>query len=352
MTWFLQGLILIILFISIGTVYADGNFTSLQKEIEIANTTIEITQDYKFDNNSDFNLNNGILINKSNDFTINGNGHTIDGAGQARIFNTTGSITFLNLKLINGFAKNDGGAIINNEWIKLKNVTFENNYAKEGGAINCELVDATNCVFEKNNAEKGGAILYKFHSIIRNSTFQNSNNIDYSLIYGKGTNPGIRFENCNFTNITSKSAGVLFTQLNTAIVNSSFTNIHATQSGGAIIVKGMKQLDIINSTFINVTTNKNGGAVYIDAMGGDGIQSKTIITNTKFINSKGNFGAALLQLGGELIINNTQFIENEATLGGAAIYASTVTGNLNNITFISNRLFSNEFNGGGILRKK
>lgn len=46
---------------------------------------IEITQDYVYVNESDYELTDGILINKTTLF-INGNGHTIDGAGQSRIF--------------------------------------------------------------------------------------------------------------------------------------------------------------------------------------------------------------------------------------------------------------------------
>ena len=38
--------IVLILFISVSAAYADGNFTSLQTEINNAGDSIEITQDY------------------------------------------------------------------------------------------------------------------------------------------------------------------------------------------------------------------------------------------------------------------------------------------------------------------
>ena len=62
--------LLLVLFISVSAVYADGNFTALQTEINDAGNSIEITQDYIYDNSTDLGLNNGMLVNKT-DFTIN-----------------------------------------------------------------------------------------------------------------------------------------------------------------------------------------------------------------------------------------------------------------------------------------
>ena len=114
--------LLSVLFISVSAVHADGNFTSLQTEINEAGKGIEITQDYIYDNSTDFGLKNGILVNKTN-FTINGNGHTVDGAGQARIFNIQGNVTLLNIKIINGFNNEMGGAIFSYS-LNCENVTF------------------------------------------------------------------------------------------------------------------------------------------------------------------------------------------------------------------------------------
>ena len=114
--------IFLVLFISVSAVHADGNFTSLQTEINNAGDSIEITGDYIYDNSTDFWLKNGIFVNKT-DFTINGNGHTIDGAGQARIFNIQSNVTLLNIKIINGFNKEMGGAIFSYS-LNCENVTF------------------------------------------------------------------------------------------------------------------------------------------------------------------------------------------------------------------------------------
>ena len=63
------------------------------------------------------------MINKS--ITIDGQGHTIDGNAQSRIFNTVGNVTLKNIKLINAFAQK-GGAILADASITCDNVIFEN----------------------------------------------------------------------------------------------------------------------------------------------------------------------------------------------------------------------------------
>ncbi|WP_296887460.1 pectate lyase-like adhesive domain-containing protein [uncultured Methanobrevibacter sp.] len=154
-------LILLVLFISINAVYSEGNFTELQTEINNSTGSIEITQDYVYVNESDYDLTDGILINKSTLF-INGNGHTIDGAGQSRIFymgnNSGQNITISNLKIINGYSHNSGGSISGLEY-NLINVTFENNFAVYGGgALTDSFLNIANCTFINNTAEEGGAV--------------------------------------------------------------------------------------------------------------------------------------------------------------------------------------------------
>lgn len=153
-------LICLILFIfTIGSVAAsDENvtFSALQTEINGASSNIELTHDYIYDNSTDFKLNNGIIVNKTN-FTINGNGHTVDGAGQARIFNFQGNVTLKNIRLINGFNKEMGGAIFSS-YLHCENVTFVNNSANDGGALVGFNVDLENCEFSKNHARAGAGV--------------------------------------------------------------------------------------------------------------------------------------------------------------------------------------------------
>ena len=81
----------------------DDSFTNLTDEIA-GNDVVDLTHDYKFNNETD--ASNGIVIGKDN-FVLNGNGRTIDGNNQSRLFTITGNnITLNDLILINGNSTN------------------------------------------------------------------------------------------------------------------------------------------------------------------------------------------------------------------------------------------------------
>ena len=167
-------LILLVLFISISAVSADdGNFTSLQTDITTSTGSIELTQDYVYDNTTDSELKNGIFI-KENNFVVNGNGHTIDGSNQSRIFSITGSnVTLKNLNLINGNNK-IGGAILSNNLTNFENVTFTGNTAEFGAAIAGTNLIIENSNFTDNHAEKGVVYSESGNLEIENSLFANT----------------------------------------------------------------------------------------------------------------------------------------------------------------------------------
>ena len=116
-------------------IYSVGksSFTDLSYEIESADTSFDLNQDYAFNNETD--NKNGIVISKDN-FIVNGNGRTIDGNNQAKIFNiTANNVTLSNIILKNGNAEK-GGAISSSGNLTLNNITFIDNYAtKYGGAL-------------------------------------------------------------------------------------------------------------------------------------------------------------------------------------------------------------------------
>ena len=315
-------LILIVLFISISAVSAEGNFTALQNEIDTSDNSLDIKQDYTYDNVADKGFEKGILINKS-DFTVNGNGYTIDGANQARIFNIIGSnITILNLNLINGNS-DEGGAIYTNSTITLNKVSFINNNGTNGaifGNVGSQII--RDCHFENNTGIYAGCIYYYFTTAqIINSTF---------------------------TNTTSKYAPAIYHQEHgdLTIQDCTFKNLYAEEgSGGAIGIKNIQNIEIDNCTFINTTSYKNGGAIFIDF-----IQFGILkIKKSRFFNCTGNFGGALAQLLGELFLEDCEFYDNTASYGGGAIYYSQgMTFTINNTQFYRNKLLYDDSCGGGI----
>ena len=325
-------LIFLLLFISISGVSAAGNFTALQNEIDTSENCIDIQQDYTYNKITDTGFENGIFIDKSN-FTINGNGHTINGANQARIFKIGGNnITILNLKLINGNSDN-GSAILSKsqDSIIISNVTFINNHAINNGAIygdNCSQI-ISNCYFENNSGEKGGNIYFQdTQAQITNSTFINSTSKYGAAIYHFET----RFE---------------VRESEISIQNCIFKNLHAEESAGAIGLKKIKNIKINNSTFINATSIKNGGAIYIDFKDNN-FKGSTEIKKSRFYNSSGDYGGALVQLLGELHLENCEFYDNTALYGGGAIYLSFTDATINNTHIYRNKLYYDSFDGGGL----
>ena len=105
-----------------------GDFKQLNDNVTSATTTLELTKNYTYNPDVDLDYKDGINITK--DITVEGNGYTIDGNGQSRIFN------------------------IVNATVTLKNINFINGNASSGGAICFERGNLTiiGCNFLNNNA--------------------------------------------------------------------------------------------------------------------------------------------------------------------------------------------------------
>lgn len=339
-------LLLLVLFISISSAYADGNFTDLQNKVDNSADTLDITQDYKFDSNGDADLEEGVLINKSN-YVINGNGHTIDASNQARIFSVTGNnITINNLVFINGISN---GAAIKSEAtnITIKNSYFANNTADAGGAIlSIGSANIENCLFKDNYAKFGAAVFGSQTTLeIYNSNFTSSSPINKAMIYSE--NSFTLLDTCIFHDFNSNYSSALFNDKLTIVRNSKFINLYANETAGAIGLKGVDYASLSNNSFINTSSKKNGGAVFIDTLASHAAGNyMVLIDECEFINCKSEFGGALLQLYGNLTINNTDFINNNASCG-AAVYTSIVNAVILNTLFENNTLDDEDISNGG-----
>ena len=379
----------------------EASFTNLTYEIENAGTSLDLNQDYTFNNVTD--KNTGILINRDN-FILNGNGHIIDGKNQSGIFNITGNnVTINNLIFINGNRGDDeGGAIFSNVSIILNNVKFANNQAYNGGAISIEKnATINNATFTNNQAYNGAAIYVRGNIEINNATFTNNQasyggaiytnlyimddeksnvtinniilgnnkadvqgnafsidssifNLKNSAIIGDNElNWGLfnvgdslfYIENTTFANITANYSSIIYSQNSGGkIINCDFVNLTALITGGAIgIYSPSDDINIENCNFINVKSQKNGGAINADALYS---YFKSInVVNTTFIDCNSGFGGAIVQLGGKLNIEESKFINNNAGVSAGAIYTSFTNFTLKNSEFINNSAFKN---GGAI----
>ena len=324
-----------------GAVSAEGNFTQLKHEIDTGINSIELTQDYKYDNQSDVDLRTGVLINKSN-FVVNGNGHTIDGSSQSRIFLLRGNnITLMNLKLVNGNFTGYGGAVFASGNTTIINATFEDNHANRGGGaiVATGKINIMNSTFNNNSAVDGAGLYMRSQATVINSIFENSKNFRYSMIFAySGSNLSV--ENSSFINCESKYATAIYSRINTTIKKSTFKNLHALESGGAIGIKGAKNVTIESCTFENVSSLKNGGAVFVDL--GEEFkddEGDSFILNCRFINTSGDFGGALTLLGGNHYIANNSFEKCSSLYDGEAIYLAQSE---------NSRIIGNNFTDSGI----
>ena len=345
------------------TVLNNETFTMLTHQIENHENYLELTNDYTY-TDLDEKFVNGIIISKDN-FTIDGQGHTIDGAGLARIFNiTANNVTLKNINFINGNAsyggaifwdsgtegkiiestfKNNnvigrGGAIeiVNASNCKIKDCTFNNNKAnRSAGAIyvnNCTYITIDNSKFENNQVKhSGGAIYFNGNNgIITNSNFTNNKARYNGATCINGENGNVI--NCKFTNNTAtESAGALGWERkgNGNIEKCTFIN-NTAPKGGAIYQNSATNVTITNSIFESNTANEDGGAIYWD----NATNGKIIGSTFKNNNVIGRGGAIEIVNASNCEIKDCAFDNNSATYGGA-IHNDGET-NINNSKFTEN----------------
>ena len=314
----------------------EGSFTDLSDEIDAAGDSLDLTRDYKFNNDTDNNT--GIVISKDN-FVLDGKGHTIDGNNLSRIFNITGNNIKLTNLIIKGGNFNNGGGIYSTGNLTLNNISFINNYAKlEGGAVGI-YGDGTSlicdyCQFIDNYAQTGSSIK------LSNGTLNISNSNITSVMFNKYSQilcfrgSTIYGDNLIFLNCSSSYAPAFyFRGCKSSIINSKFINLRGNISSGAIAHIAGGYLHIQSCEFNNISSSKNGGAIYADIASDDVFDGDVSILDTIFNETSSGFGGALVQLGGNLTLNNSQFINSHATFNGGAAYLSFVSGEINNCTF-------------------
>ncbi len=273
------------------------------------NSIITLNNDYKNNNNTDF---NGIEIKGSN-ITLDGNGHTIDGnsANNTRIFNITGSN------------------------IIIKNLIFVNSKHDNGGAIyntgsNVSIINST---FINNTAiEKGGAIYNKMDMTIFNSKFVNNTSPEGEIFNEGNLNYNIEtFDDLqNAINIIS----------GTITLNSNIT------------MTTKEAVKFANGIVINKTIALDCGKYTIDADNLGRIfnitQNATLnINEGNLVNGKSDIGGAIYN-SGTLITTGVDLANNTATSYGGAIFNENIaTIYLSNL--YSNNILNSELNGGSAI---
>ena len=162
----------------------------------------------------------------------------------------------------------DGGAICGGPTVE--NSYFEGNYADYGGAI-CNAGYYKFCVFNDNLASSSGGVFSSVHTgpgqaVFANCLFLNNKSAN---VAGGASYGGSAFINCLFLNNESgfgapsqyAHGGAIEAHAPILIANCEFSGNHSPGAGGAIFVKPNVAATIINCSFANNTAVGSGAAV-------------------------------------------------------------------------------------------
>ncbi len=366
---------------------SQDSFTALNNQVGSTPSggTLTLNKDYVYSNGD---TKTGIVINK--DLTIDGKGHTLNGAGKASIFKIQGNykVTLKNINFINAYGNNGPALQLSaDNTVNIINSKFINNIALvNGGAIDISSsskitssITITNSLFENNKASNGGAISAKGTLLnVVDSKFNNNNaSHDGGSLY---LNVGAYVDRCSFVNdYAAHDGGALYLksivedmrtlpssiQNKYGVFNTRFMTCSAGNDGGSGYISANRGI-VSNVTIVGCTAGNNAGAGYIDGDRGRLVDS-TFIDNTagkdagavmwtgmngmiqgcQFIRNTAKFrnsGALYLQpeenvsvFDGISIVNRSTFINNSANFNGGAIYASGIFVVIHNSQFMGDK---------------
>ena len=339
-------------------------FTTLYQEINQSDDELNLTHDYIFnksyDNASLYQMYYGPLIsvNKTN-FTINGNGHIIDGNEMGAEFD---------------FENNKGEIVINDLTFKnfnqtvlqiygkltLNNVNFTESFESLESIIFVSkgVLNVNNCSFYSNRAKN---IISGFQSniTVNNSIFSGNGNYERAISANRWQ---LVIHNSIFENFTFKNGAIIdFKGYYLDLENSSFNNIHSNLSGGAILgkyfpayIKVANKIQYLpsdpmiikNCRFENISCLNDGGAIHFDFdSGSQRIPQSLNIIDSNFTDCSSKYGGAISILGGGLNLEKSNLLNNYASFEGGAIYSSWTNINITDSSIKNNKA---EKNAGAI----
>ncbi|WP_405284380.1 right-handed parallel beta-helix repeat-containing protein [Methanobrevibacter sp.] len=318
-----------------GTTFLDLNRTINGNK----NDTIILDRDYTYNQTTDYNLKDGIII--SHKVTIIGNGHTINATGKARIFQIKSDNVTIQKTTFTNATANIGGAIYleNSANCKVADCIFTNNSAQKfGGAIHWEYSNngkIISSIFTNNNATtEGGAINWRYspNGTITNTTLTNNSATYYGGAISWNESPNGKITNTKLTNNTVQgNGGAIYWNYgdNGTIANTTLTNNNAQEFGGAIFWDGSSNGTIANTTLTNNNAQKFGGAISWS------ISPNGKITNTTLTNNSATYygGAIFWEYSSNGKIISSIFTNNNADEGGAIYWGDCDNGKITSNIF-------------------
>ena len=301
-----------------------------------------LDRDYTYNSTVDYDLKDGIVINRP--VTIIGNGHVLNATGLARIFNIQAdNVTIENITFANGKTENSGGAIY---WGgangNVSGCSFVNNYAKFGGAAIYWLRSAdsvvSNCSFEKNTARYGGGAMEYVASngcVVSDCNFE-KNSIDdddggaihllrskYSVVSG-----------CSFVNNRAKYDGgaIYLDECEGSVVSDCSFVKNSAEYGAAINWKWSDDGIVSGCSFEDNTASTHGGAIHWER------SADSVVSDCSFVNNhaKSDGGAIYWYFSDRGVVSDCSFVKNSAERYAGALFWYSNDGAVSGCIFVNN----------------
>ena len=334
----------------------------MKQNISESGDELNLTHDYRYNESIDGSALTDeygfkyISIDKSK-FVLNGNNHTIDGAGLGvELYSETcreitiKDLTFANFNTRILFFSGNIGFNVNVTFNNVNFTGFHNSTDSVVGISRGNLT-ASNCHFYSNQADRN---LYGSNADVKiiDSSFLGNNDGSRAIEINRGQ---LTVHNSSFENFTSKMGAMIsYKGDRFELLNSTFINAHSTLSGGAILAKYFPIKDdhdspiptepilIKDCTFSNLSCGNDGGAIHIDLDSASERIPKTMnIVDSTFTDCSSKFGGAISILGGNLNISNSKFTRAYADFKGGAIYSSWTNLSISKSNFTNNNASKN-----------
>lgn len=248
------------------------------------------------------------------------------------------------------------GAVYNYRTLNVYSAEFTGNLASSmGGAIyapastgsftyigkDTTVEDGIKVVFSGNNAADGGAVLCQATIDVKNTLFKDNFTTKSGGAFETVNKANATISNCQFINNTAGSSGGAISNESSIaeISNTVFEQNSSTNHGGAVYSTSASvetdtfDLIVKDTTFKLNSCGGNGGALYL-ASG-----TRAQIDETVFEENSGSdstYGGAIYSTGSTLEAVNTEFISNSALSGGAITLNTSSKASFNNITVNNN----------------
>ena len=283
-----------------------GNFSSLNSEISHAETEIKLDKDYTYDSATDSSFGNGIEISKDN-FVVDGQGHTLNGANQARVFNiVANNVTLKNIKFKSGNVYENGGAAYFDNDGEVINCSFENSVSRSGST----------------NQDGGGAIFFNQSGIITDSRFYENSGMSGGavIILGNGN-----LTNCIFMDNSARYGGGIYIYNNGTLVNCTFSSNDAILGGGAAWIVGCGTVE--NCSFLDNEVTMQGQSQGAATAGALFLGEYSYVIDCNFEGNKmmGSGWGEVIVFMRNGVLDNSKFIRNGNSKANIIYFESTGT---------------------------